>query len=131
MVSYTAGLPATHGYSYSNTNYILAQMIIERASHETYGRRLRKHILEPLGLQDTFYSATDYGRAVTARMPAGYWFISAAPDDASQLGKDQSRLTVSWAQGAGAIVSSLQDLGKLGSRPLQRSGTAAHNSSAS
>ena len=111
LVSFAAGLPATHGYSYSNTNYILAQMIIERASHDSYGSRLRKQIVNPLGLQNTFYSATDYGRAITARMPAGYWFIPALPMMASQLGKDQSRLTVSWAQGAGGIVSSLQDLG--------------------
>jgi D-alanyl-D-alanine carboxypeptidase len=111
LVSFAAGLPATHGYSYSNTNYILAQMIIENATHDRYGKRLRKQILIPLGLQNTFYSATDYGRAVTARMPAGYWFISELPMMNSQLGKDQSHLTVSWAQGAGGIVSSLQDLG--------------------
>jgi D-alanyl-D-alanine carboxypeptidase len=111
LVSFAARLPATHGYSYSNTNYILAQMIIERVSHDSYGERLRKQIVTPLGLQNTFYSATDYGRAVTDRMPAGYWFISELPMMTSQLGKDQSRLTVSWAQGAGGIVSSLQDLG--------------------
>ncbi|HEY7916494.1 MAG TPA: serine hydrolase domain-containing protein [Acidimicrobiales bacterium] len=111
LVSFAAGLPATHGYSYSNTNYILAQMIIERASHESYGKRLRKQIVNSLGLQNTFYSATDYGRAITARMPAGYWFISELPMMTAQLGKDQSRLTVSWAQGAGGVVSSLQDLG--------------------
>lgn len=111
LVSFAAGLPATHGYSYSNTNYILAQMIIERASHESFGKRLRKQIVNSLGLQNTFYSATDYGRAITARMPAGYWFISELPMMTAQLGKDQSRLTVSWAQGAGGVVSSLQDLG--------------------
>jgi D-alanyl-D-alanine carboxypeptidase len=111
LVSYAAGMPATHGYNYSNTNYILAQMIVERASHESYGRRLREHILEPLRLRDTFY-ATDYRRAVTARMPAGYWSIPQLPMMSAQLGQDQRRLTVSWAQGAGAIVGSLQDLGK-------------------
>jgi D-alanyl-D-alanine carboxypeptidase len=107
LVSWAAGLPATHGYSYSNTNYTLAQMIIQRASHGSYPRRLRTEIAD-LGLPNTFYSATDYGRAITARMPAGYWFIPALPMMASQLGQDQSRLTVSWAQGAGAMVSSLQ-----------------------
>ncbi len=111
LVSFATSLLATHGYSYSNTNYILAQMIIERASHSNYRGRLLGQIINPLGLQNTFYSGTDYGRAITARMPAGYWFIPALPMMTSQLGKDQSRLTVSWAQGAGGIVSSLQDLG--------------------
>jgi D-alanyl-D-alanine carboxypeptidase len=112
LVSYAAAQPATHGYNYSNTDYILAQMIIERASHESYGRRLHEQIVEPLGLRNTFYSGHDYSQAVTARMPAGYWFIPQLSMMSSQLGQDQRRLTVSWAQGAGGIVSSLQDLGK-------------------
>jgi D-alanyl-D-alanine carboxypeptidase len=112
LVSYAADLPPTHGYSYSNTNYILAQMIIERATHESYASQLRKRILVPLGLKSTFYSATRYRPAITARMPAGYWFVPALPEMASQLDKNQSRHTLSWAQGAGGIVSSLQDLAK-------------------
>src|SRR5690349_15912040 len=75
LVSYVIGLPATHAYSYSNTNYILAQMIIQRASHESYGRRLREKIIEPLGLRNTFYTDHDYPPSVTARMPAGYWYV--------------------------------------------------------
>src|SRR5262249_11320476 len=112
LVAYVDGLPATHGYNYSNTNYILAQMIIQRATHESYARRLREKIFEPLGLENPFYSGHDYPSSVTARMPAGYWYVTALPMMSSQLGQDQRRLTVSWAQGAGAIVSSLQDLGK-------------------
>lgn len=110
LVSYALSLPPTHGYNYSNTNYILAQMIIERATHDSYESQLRKRILIPLRLHNTFYSATGYGRAITARMPAGYWFVTSLPEMKSQLGKDQSRQTLSWAQGAGGIVSSLQDL---------------------
>jgi D-alanyl-D-alanine carboxypeptidase len=110
LVSYALDLPPTHGSSYSNTNYILAQMIIERATHDSYGSQLRKRIVIPLRLHNTFYSATGYGRAITARMPAGYWSIAALPEMTSQLGNDQSRQTLSWARGPGGIVSSLQDL---------------------
>jgi D-alanyl-D-alanine carboxypeptidase len=112
LVSYVTSLAPTHGYSYSNTNYILAQMIIQRASGESYGRLLREKIFEPFGLRNTFYSGHDYPSSVTARMPAGYWYVPAVPVMQPQVGKDQRRLTVSWAQGAGAIVSSLLDLGK-------------------
>jgi D-alanyl-D-alanine carboxypeptidase len=108
LVSYAVSLSPTHGYSYSNTNYILAQMIIERATNQSYGSQLRERIINPLGLQHMFYSATHYGGAVLARMPAGYWFVVALPG--MQLGDDQSANTLSWAQGAGGIVSSLQDL---------------------
>jgi D-alanyl-D-alanine carboxypeptidase len=110
LVSYAVGLPPTHGYRYSNTNYILAQMVVERAGHGSYASQLRKRIFAPLGLRNTFYSSTTYARAITARMPAGYWFVTPLPG--MPLGNDQRRLTVSWAQGAGGIVSSLQDLGE-------------------
>ena len=85
-------------------------MIVERAGHGSYGNQLRRRIFVPLGLHNTFFSATHYGRGVTARMPAGYWNIAALPG--MPIGEDQSRSTVSWAQGAGGIVSSLQDLAK-------------------
>jgi D-alanyl-D-alanine carboxypeptidase len=112
LVSYARGLPPTHGYSYSNTNYILAQMIIERATHNRYGSQLRRRIVLPLSLQNTFYTATNYRRAITSRMPAGYWSVAVLPEMKSQLDHDQSNHTLSWAQGAGGIVSSLQDLAK-------------------
>jgi D-alanyl-D-alanine carboxypeptidase len=108
LVSYARGLTPTHGYSYSNTNYILAQMIIERATRDGYGSELRQRIVIPLSLRSTFYSATNYRRAITARLPAGYWFIPLLPAMKSQLRHDQSDHTLSWAQGAGGIVSSLQ-----------------------
>jgi D-alanyl-D-alanine carboxypeptidase len=108
LVSYALGLAPTHGYSYSNTNYILAQMIIEQAAHASYGSELRTRIILPLRLHNTFFSATRYPGAITARMPAGYWFVTALPG--MPLGTDASRQTLSWAQGAGGIVSSLQDL---------------------
>ncbi len=47
--------PAT-GWFYSNTNYILAGLIIEAASGMNYEQALTRMILEPLGLHDTFYA---------------------------------------------------------------------------
>jgi D-alanyl-D-alanine carboxypeptidase len=111
LVSYAASLPPTLGYSYSNTNYILAQLIIERATRHSYGSQLCQQIVRPLGLHYVFYSGTDYPQAITARMPAGYWFVPLTVMK-SQYGHDQSRHTLSWAKGAGGIVSSLQDLAK-------------------
>jgi D-alanyl-D-alanine carboxypeptidase len=112
LVSYAVGLPLLKGLNYSNTNYILAQMIIARAAHDTYGHQLRRRIIIPLGLKDLFFSATRYPRAVTDRLPAGYFFDSSVPHMTSQLGKDQRRRPLSWVQGAGGIVSSLQDMTK-------------------
>jgi D-alanyl-D-alanine carboxypeptidase len=111
LVSYAVGLPLLQGWYYSNTAYILAQMIIESAGGETLAEQLRKRIIAPLGLRSTFYCPEGCPRAVTKRLPASYFFEPADfPEFASLLGKDQHRRNMSWAQGAGAIISSLADL---------------------
>lgn len=113
LVSYVAGLPLETGWHYSNTNYVLAQMIIERVTHDSYADQLRKRIAIPLGLHNLFISATGYSRSVTARMPAGYYYISpeALPEMSSQFAMDQSPYPVA-ATASGGIVSSPGDLAK-------------------
>ena len=48
--------PPASGWFYSNTNYILAGLIIEAASTMNYEQALTTMILEPLELHDTFYA---------------------------------------------------------------------------
>ena len=110
LVSYVVGLPLQKGWNHSNTNYILAQMIIERVTHDTYADQLRTRIVTPLGLHNLFFSATRYPAAITARMPAGYYFTSGIPEFAPLMGKDLPRANLSSAQGAGGIVASLADM---------------------
>lgn len=40
-------------WSYSNTNYFLLAMVVERATGRPYGTEVQRHILRPLGLRDT------------------------------------------------------------------------------
>ncbi len=109
----TPGAPKpTTGYSYSNTNYILAEMIVERASGDGYTAELERRIFAPLGLHDTYYAAYSYPASVRDRMASGY-FYSHDPDNAALaplLGRDMRDASVSWMQGAGGIVSTPQDL---------------------
>jgi len=103
---------STTGYSYSNTNYLLAQLIIEKASHDSYSAEIERRFFSRLGLNDTFYAGFQYPQAVLARMPAGYFF-NRDPDSkalAPLLGLDVSSDSVSWMQGAGGIVSTPVDL---------------------
>jgi len=46
-----------NGYSYSNTNYVLAGMIIEAATGETWVEKLHDVIFDPLNLDSTFVGA--------------------------------------------------------------------------
>lgn len=45
------------GQLYSNTNYLVLQLILEKASGQSYEDFLRKRIIEPLRLDDTSFSS--------------------------------------------------------------------------
>ncbi|HLN77494.1 MAG TPA: serine hydrolase domain-containing protein [Nocardioidaceae bacterium] len=110
LVSYVVGRTATHGYSYSNTNYVLAEMIIEKVTHDGYRHQLYARLIEPLGLHDLYYRAHLYPRWVTAREPAGYFFVNQGPTIPGLVGRDVSRWSLSWARGAGGIISTTHDM---------------------
>ena len=77
LVSYAVHRRLHRGYYYSNTAYILAQMILEKATHDTYAHQLQKRIAKPLGLRSLSYRPTPYPRAVSDRMPRMRTFIAA------------------------------------------------------
>jgi D-alanyl-D-alanine carboxypeptidase len=96
LVEYAVGAPATSGYSYSNTNYILAEMIVERVTGTSHRHQLEERIIRPLGLRDLYYRAHLYPPWVTSREPAGYFFDERMPELAALVGRDVSRDTLSW-----------------------------------
>jgi D-alanyl-D-alanine carboxypeptidase len=112
--------PTPTGWFYSNTNNILAGLIIEAASGMDYKTALETMILKPLHLRDTFYSNGAYPPRVVAREPrglfenAGCLLYQPEPCTVSTLapliGKDVHTQNMSWAGPAGAIVSNMNDL---------------------
>lgn len=64
-LNYTPGAE----YSYTNSGYNLAAIIVERVSGETFASFSRRHIFEPLGLRDTQWR-DDYRRLVRGRATA-------------------------------------------------------------
>lgn len=107
LVSYVRHLPlGAAKYAYSNTNYLLAQMIVERASHDSYADRLTARIIRPLGLRDTCLPP-ECRPDTASRMPTPYSTQSILP---THVNKPLPPLGLSWAQGAGGLVSSLKDL---------------------
>ena len=118
-------LPPGTGWFYSNTNYILAGLIIEAASGMNYERALTTMILEPLGLHDTYYADGPHpGPAaagpVMSRVPRALYMLQDClmyqpqPCHVSTLapliGKDMRLQNRSWAGEAGAIISNPRDL---------------------
>ncbi|MEO8813304.1 MAG: serine hydrolase domain-containing protein [Caulobacteraceae bacterium] len=100
--------PSNHRWAYSNTNYILAQLIVEKATGHTYADELARRLIGPVhGLADTHYADSVYPPAVTTRMVSGY-FYSTDPDNAPLkpiYGDDVRGFSVSWMQAAGGIVA--------------------------
>lgn len=90
-------------FKYSNTNYILLGMLIEKVSGRTYAENFEASIAKPLGLADTRYSRDD---ALTPRHARGYDRESSSP----WVPKKPMSMTQPFA--AGAIESTVDDLAK-------------------
>jgi D-alanyl-D-alanine carboxypeptidase len=110
LVSYVSGLPLLPaGWSYSNTNYILAQMIIQKVTRDSYADQLTKRIIIPLRLRSMCLAPYTCPPVTAAAMPDGYFWDNPAP--VSQLdGTPAPKLALTIAQGAGGIISSLANL---------------------
>lgn len=95
------------GWNYSNTGYILTQMILERVTGQSYANLLRTRLFTPFHLNDVFYDPNVLPATVQGRVVAGYFF-SNDPDNAglSLLYNHNVRnFSLSWTQAAGGIVT--------------------------
>ena len=89
-------------WSYSNTNYILAGLIIEKVTGHSYRTEVRRRILRPLGLRDTYFEGAD----PDIRGPHMHAYV---PWTDGTL-RDFTHYNMSWAYSAGEMVSTAHDL---------------------
>ncbi len=90
-------------WNYSNTNYILAGMLIERVTGHSWASEVRSRILRPLGLRDTSYPAD----RPTVPRPAARPYQQFAPDGPLV---DVGTFNATAADAAGGLVSTTDDL---------------------
>ncbi|MFD7546393.1 serine hydrolase domain-containing protein [Streptomyces sp. NPDC059816] len=93
-------------YSYSNTNFVVAGMLAEKATGTSIGQAYRTRIIAPLGLKNTTYVHPE--TAIPRRHARGYL----TQDQAGAPLVDSTRQTASWAQAAGAVISNPGDLNR-------------------
>jgi D-alanyl-D-alanine carboxypeptidase len=90
------------GWHYSNTNYILLGMIVEKVTHRPWASVVARRIAGPLGLHHTFAPGT------SVRLPrphaTGYLFFS------RNVRIDTTAENMSWARSAGGLISNAADL---------------------
>ncbi len=106
MVERIEALPAAFAPgekgAYSNSNYLLLGYILEQVSGQSYADLLNKHIVKPLGLQNTYFGTDSHG----AEIKSYQWHN----DDKQWQAIDPWSLSVAGA--AGAIISTSDDLNR-------------------
>ena len=91
------------GWAYSNTDYVLAGMIIANATGKSWETEVRDRIIIPLGLRHTFVpGASPY-------LPAPHADLYEQFTPGGPL-TDTTVMNYTWADAAGAIVSTPDDL---------------------
>lgn len=91
-------------YEYSNANYFVAGLLIERVTGAPYAEELERRILKPLGLADTYLPGPGE-RDIRGPHPAGYATLDGVVTDVSRI-----EPSIPWA--SGALVSSGTDLNR-------------------
>lgn len=94
-------------WTYSNTNYVLAGLVIEEATGRPYGEEVRRRIIDPLDLRATSFPGTRTGLP----HPSSRAYSKLAPT-ATGPTYDVTRLNPSIAGASGEAVSSSADLNR-------------------
>lgn len=101
--------PQTSGWNYSDTNYILLAMIIEKATGNTFKNEIKQRLLDKY-LTSTFYEDGPYPPSIMDKMAKGYFYGKEMLP--LLYGKDVTQTNLSIAGAAGAIVSTPEDIAR-------------------
>ncbi|MGY0068783.1 serine hydrolase domain-containing protein [Streptomyces sp. QTS137] len=94
-------------WRYSNTNYVLVGLVIEKATGRPYGEEIRRRVIEPLHLTATSVPGT----RVSLPRPSSRTYSKLAPT-ATGPTYDVTRLNPSRAFSAGEMISDSKDLNR-------------------
>nr|WP_317621400.1 serine hydrolase domain-containing protein [Streptomyces sp. CBMA123] len=90
-------------WEYSNTNYLLAGMIIQKVTGRPIGEEITKRVIDRIGLRHTYFPVPG-DMTIHEAHPKGY---QRAADGSL---RDYTELDPSWGWAAGAMVSTNTDL---------------------
>jgi D-alanyl-D-alanine carboxypeptidase len=120
------------GHYYSDTNYILLGMIVERASQLSYKEYVRRTMLQPLGMQSTYFYSDYLGKNAHPPVPTVQGYLRSTKNLRTVIepnamfkpvpgdyGKDVQLLNTTLAaertDAASGLVTTLPDLLKFAS----------------
>ncbi len=113
LVAYVYPSSANPGaaWGYSNTGYILAQMIVDKASPSGSFSTVIDQIINSQQLRNTFYQPYFYPPPISRLLVSGY-YVNDDPGLSKLYGMDTSGFSLGWGQGAGGIVGNTADLSR-------------------
>ncbi|MFI8423736.1 serine hydrolase domain-containing protein [Streptomyces sp. NPDC085479] len=95
--------PGTDGH-YSNTNYVLLGMLIEKVTGNSAEAEVRERVIQPLGLHRTSFPVKSTG--IKGPHAKGYMRL----DGPTSTFTEVTDYSTSWAWTAGAMISDTRDL---------------------
>jgi D-alanyl-D-alanine carboxypeptidase len=93
-------------WKYSNTNYLLLGLIVEKLTGRPYAEEIERRITGPLGMRATYFPGHD------PHVPAPTRHYSTFTEDPGKI-YDVTELDPSWAWAAGEMVTNAGDLNRL------------------
>jgi CubicO group peptidase (beta-lactamase class C family) len=109
--------------SYSNTGYILLEMILENVERKPFPQLFRQNLFEPLGMRSTGVEGADFNAREIVdsyARPARFFERTASPFSGRKSVRPDGLVNLSagldhynaWARAAGAVAANIEDLGK-------------------
>lgn len=100
--------PLKGGYFYTNTGYILTDLVLNRLTKKTYSELLREWLFKPLGLNHSYYPSPAPGSKAYQHLVHGYGYNQY--ENPELLGRDMRDNDLSWGGAAGGIVATTTDV---------------------
>ncbi|MCI0768153.1 serine hydrolase domain-containing protein [Bacillus sp. TL12] len=101
LIARALELDPVTGWAYSNTNTVIVGLIIQKVTGETYAEQVKKRIIEPLGLKETFLPGSSMD--IPKKNARGYL------NTGDKL-VDITVLNPSFANAGGEMISTGEDL---------------------
>ncbi|MYR57745.1 serine hydrolase [Streptomyces sp. SID625] len=96
--------PAGTDWAYSNTNYLVAGLLIQKVTGRPFGEEVTKRVIDRIGLRHTYVPSTG---ETALREPHPHGYLNTGPDTPLI---DYTETDSSMAWSAGAVVSTNTDL---------------------
>ncbi|MFG3437174.1 serine hydrolase domain-containing protein [Nonomuraea sp. NPDC047897] len=99
------GQPGVTPGAYSNTNFVIAGLLLEKVTGTSAERYITDHVFRKAGLRHTSFPRTPYVSGPSSKAYEALFGYFDPP-------KDYSVYNMSWAWTAGAVVSTMEDLNR-------------------